>query len=133
MATLSLLPSLPVQVCSLIQVCSSFAFPLFPLVLFPMLCGYHFNTTLGQRNLSDSWTGFMIFMKPTYALCGFYENCKAHFGSSHSITMVFTHAKALGARGITRFGLCSAPPCAGPYSSKALALRLYLPLSSLQL
>lgn len=62
-----------------------------------MLCGYHFNTTLGQRNLSDSWTGFMIFMKPTYALCGFYENCKAHFGSSHSITMVFLHTlKPLG-------------------------------------
>lgn len=79
------------------SICSSFAFPLFPLVLFPMLCGYHFNTTLGQRNLSDSWTGFMIFMKPTYALCGFYENCKAHFGSSHSITMVFLHTlKPLG-------------------------------------
>jgi hypothetical protein len=38
----------------------------------------------------------MIFMKPTYALCGLYENCKAHFGSSHSTTMVFTHIKALG-------------------------------------
>jgi hypothetical protein len=53
--------------------------------------------------------GFMIFVKPIDALSRLYKNCKVTyisftkivkpiFGSFHCITMVFTHAKALGQR-----------------------------------
>ncbi len=53
-------------------------------------------------------------------------------GSSRHTAMVFANVKALRARGITRFGLCSALPHMGPFSAKALAVRHYLPHNLLQ-